>query len=134
MTKQSRATRIADLNDKFRRNPVPGGRTYMTPGVNAKGPEFVSKALARSPSTTSTRITIRTASTTLARSSSRARSICGRSIISIWPASSGEKIRPAPRRRYAFSLSCSPRSTDLLLAAPCSPRGAFSALLPAHAS
>jgi hypothetical protein len=47
MTKQSRAKRIADLNDKFRKNLVTGGRTYMTAGVNAKGPEFVSKSLAK---------------------------------------------------------------------------------------
>ena len=47
MTKQSRAKRIADLNDKSRKYLVTGGRTYMTAGVNAKGPEFVSKALAR---------------------------------------------------------------------------------------
>ena len=46
MTKQSRAKRIADLNDKFRKNLVTGGRTYMTAGVNTKGAEFVSKALA----------------------------------------------------------------------------------------
>jgi len=46
MTKQSRAKRIADLNDKFRKNLVSGGRTYMTAGVNTKGLEFVSKALA----------------------------------------------------------------------------------------
>jgi len=45
MTKQSRAARIADLNDKFRKSLVTGGRTYMTAGVNAKGAEFVSKAL-----------------------------------------------------------------------------------------
>ena len=32
MTKQSRAKRIADLNDKFRKNLVTGGRTYMTAG------------------------------------------------------------------------------------------------------
>jgi Protein of unknown function (DUF3768) len=47
MTKQSRAKRIADLNDKFRKNLVTGGRAYMTAGVNTKGPEFVSKALAK---------------------------------------------------------------------------------------
>jgi hypothetical protein len=47
MTKQSRAKRIADLNDKFRKSLVTGGRTYMTAGVNTKGPEFVSKALAK---------------------------------------------------------------------------------------
>ena len=45
MTKQSRAKRIADLNDKFRKSLVTGGRTYMTAGVNAKGAEFVAKAL-----------------------------------------------------------------------------------------
>ena len=45
MTKQSRAKRIADLNDKFRKSLVTGGRTYMTAGVNGKGPEFVAKAL-----------------------------------------------------------------------------------------
>ena len=47
MTKPSRAQRIADLNDKFRKSLVTGGRTYMTAGVNAKGPEFVAKALAK---------------------------------------------------------------------------------------
>ena len=36
MTKQSRAKRIADLNDKFRKDLVTGGRTYMTAGVNTK--------------------------------------------------------------------------------------------------
>jgi Protein of unknown function (DUF3768) len=45
MTKQSRAQRIAELNDKFRKSLVSGGRTYMTAGVNAKGSEFVAKAL-----------------------------------------------------------------------------------------
>ena len=45
MTKPSRAKRIADLNDKFRKSLVTGGRTYMTAGVNAKGAEFVAKAL-----------------------------------------------------------------------------------------
>ena len=45
MTKQARAKRIAELNDKFRKNLVTGGRSYMTAGVNSKGPEFVSKAL-----------------------------------------------------------------------------------------
>ena len=37
MTKPSRAQRIADLNDKFRKSLVTGGRTYMTAGVNGKG-------------------------------------------------------------------------------------------------
>ena len=37
MTKPSRAKRIADLNDKFRKSLVTGGRTSMTAGVNAKG-------------------------------------------------------------------------------------------------
>jgi hypothetical protein len=45
MTKQSRAQRIADLNDTFRKSLVTGGRTYMTAGVNAKGAEFVVEAL-----------------------------------------------------------------------------------------
>jgi hypothetical protein len=45
MTKQSRVQRIAALNDKFRKNLVTGGRTYMTAGVNGKGPAFVAKAL-----------------------------------------------------------------------------------------
>ena len=44
MTKPTRAKRIADLNDKFRKSLVTGGRTYMTAGVNA---EFVSKSLAK---------------------------------------------------------------------------------------
>ena len=47
MTKPSREKRIADINDKFRKGLVTGGRTYMTAGVNAKGAEFVSKALAK---------------------------------------------------------------------------------------
>jgi len=42
-----RARRIAALNDKFRKGLPAGGRVYMTAGVNAKGPEFVSKALAK---------------------------------------------------------------------------------------
>ena len=37
MTKPSRAKRIADLNDKFRKSRVTGGRVYMTAGVNRKG-------------------------------------------------------------------------------------------------
>ena len=45
MTKPSRAKRIADLNDKFRKSLVTGGRTYMTAGVNAKGAKYVAKAL-----------------------------------------------------------------------------------------
>jgi hypothetical protein len=44
MTKQSRARRIADLNDKFRKG-MASGRIHMTAGVNAKGPEFVGKAI-----------------------------------------------------------------------------------------
>ena len=36
MTKPSRAKRIADLNDKFRKSLVTGGGTYMTAGVNSK--------------------------------------------------------------------------------------------------
>ena len=40
MTKPSRAKRIADLNDKFRKTFVTGGRVYMTAGVNGRGPEF----------------------------------------------------------------------------------------------
>ena len=47
MTKKSRAKRAADLNDKFRKSLVTGGRTYMTAGVNGKGPEFVAKALVK---------------------------------------------------------------------------------------
>jgi Protein of unknown function (DUF3768) len=46
MTKQSRATRIADLNDKFRKG-LASGRVHMTAGINAKGSEFVGKALVR---------------------------------------------------------------------------------------
>jgi hypothetical protein len=42
-----RAKRIAALNDKFRKGLPAGGRVYLTSGVNAKGPEFVSKALAK---------------------------------------------------------------------------------------
>jgi Protein of unknown function (DUF3768) len=46
MTKQSRATRIAELNDKFRKG-LASGRVHMTAGLNAKGSEFVGKALVR---------------------------------------------------------------------------------------
>jgi hypothetical protein len=38
---------IAALNDKFRKRLLAGGRVYLTRGVNEKGPEFVSKALAK---------------------------------------------------------------------------------------
>ena len=44
MPKPSRAKRIADPNDKFRKSLVTGGRTYMTAGVNTKGPELVANA------------------------------------------------------------------------------------------
>jgi hypothetical protein len=47
MTRQSRAQRIAALNDKFRKSLVTGGRTYMTAGVNTRGAQFVAKALAK---------------------------------------------------------------------------------------
>ena len=42
------AKRIAALNDAFRKNPLDRsrGKLYMTAGVNAKGPEFVSRAIA----------------------------------------------------------------------------------------
>ena len=46
MTEQSRATRIAELNDKFRKG-LASGRVHMTAGINAKGSEFVGKALVR---------------------------------------------------------------------------------------
>ena len=42
-----RATIIAALNDKFRKGLPASGRVYVTAGVNAKGGNFVSKALAR---------------------------------------------------------------------------------------
>jgi hypothetical protein len=42
-----RAKRIAALNDKFRKGLATSGRVYVTRGVNDKGPEFVSKALAK---------------------------------------------------------------------------------------
>jgi hypothetical protein len=42
-----RAKRIAALNDKFRKGLPAGGRVYLTRGVNEKGLEFVSKALAK---------------------------------------------------------------------------------------
>src|SRR5262245_9302945 len=45
MSTQSHAKRIADLNDKFRKSLASGGRAYMTAGVNAKGGDFVAKAL-----------------------------------------------------------------------------------------
>jgi hypothetical protein len=41
------AKKIAALNDKFRKGLPAGGRVFMTAGVNAKGSEFVSKALAK---------------------------------------------------------------------------------------
>ena len=41
MTKQSRAQRIADLNDKFRKGLATRGRGSMTAGINAKGPSSV---------------------------------------------------------------------------------------------
>jgi hypothetical protein len=47
MPNHLRRKRIADLNDKFRKSLVIGGRAYMTAGVNAKGPEFVAKALVK---------------------------------------------------------------------------------------
>jgi uncharacterized protein DUF3768 len=48
MAKQNdRARKIAALNDKFRKGLPAGGRVYVTRGVNEKGPEFVSKALAK---------------------------------------------------------------------------------------
>ena len=46
-TETERAKRIAALNDKFRKGLPSGGRVYLTRGVNEKGPEFVSKALAK---------------------------------------------------------------------------------------
>jgi hypothetical protein len=46
MTKQSRAERIAALNDKFRKG-MASGRVHMTAGLNAKGPDFVVKALVK---------------------------------------------------------------------------------------
>ena len=46
MMKQSRATRIAELNDKFRKG-LASGRVHMTAGINAKRSEFVAKALVR---------------------------------------------------------------------------------------
>ena len=41
-------TRIAALNDAFRKNPLDRslGKLYMTAGVNAIGPEFVARAIA----------------------------------------------------------------------------------------
>jgi hypothetical protein len=43
----SRAKRIAALNDAFRKKLVSGGRVYLTAGVNAKGGDYVAKALAK---------------------------------------------------------------------------------------
>lgn len=42
------ATRIAELNDAFRKNPLDRslGKLYMTAGVNALGPEFTASAIA----------------------------------------------------------------------------------------
>jgi hypothetical protein len=45
MSKQTRAKRIAALNDRFRKSLPAGGRVFMTAGVNAKGPKFVAQAL-----------------------------------------------------------------------------------------
>jgi len=43
MTKPLRVQRIADLNDKFRKSLVTGGRVYMTAGVNGKSPGSLPK-------------------------------------------------------------------------------------------
>ncbi len=42
------ATRIAALNDAFRKSPLDRrlGKLYMTAGVNANGPEFTARAIA----------------------------------------------------------------------------------------
>jgi hypothetical protein len=42
---KSRQDRVRDLNDKFRKDLVSGGRVFCTAGVNACGPKFVAKAL-----------------------------------------------------------------------------------------
>ncbi len=44
-TSKTRTDRIRDLNDKFRRDLVSGGRVFCTAGVNALGPQFVARAL-----------------------------------------------------------------------------------------
>ena len=42
------ATRIAALNDAFRKNPLDRslGKLYMTAGVNVHGPQFTARAIA----------------------------------------------------------------------------------------
>ena len=42
---KARSSRIAELNDQFRRTLV-GGRVMMTAGVSARGTEFVAKVVA----------------------------------------------------------------------------------------
>lgn len=42
---EARACRIRELNDAFR-TTLHGGKTFITPGVSALGPEFATKALA----------------------------------------------------------------------------------------
>ena len=41
---QASATRIAELNDEFRRRGT-GGSRYITAGIHAKGPEFLIRAI-----------------------------------------------------------------------------------------
>jgi Protein of unknown function (DUF3768) len=40
------ASRIAQLNDRFRKEPTRWGKAYVTDGVAAHGPEFVARAMA----------------------------------------------------------------------------------------
>ncbi len=40
------ASRIAELNDRFRKDPARWGRAYVTDGVAGHGPEFVRRAMA----------------------------------------------------------------------------------------
>jgi hypothetical protein len=88
MSKLLRGERIAALNDKFRKNLVTGGRAYLTAGVNRKGAEFVSTALAKVIAFNDFNADkIRITSTISARSNSMTRCSSGRSTTTISPES-----------------------------------------------
>lgn len=44
-TDQATVTKIAELNDEFRRRGI-GGSRYVTAGIQAEGPEFLIRATA----------------------------------------------------------------------------------------